>query len=218
MDTPSAFLRRGGLLAIAFAVLALAGLALWFTGANMPEADHSAAELEQRANSVGRALAGAVVLICSMVALIGFARWLTARYPGGTPMTVGAAILALGGLTHIVENVLVIRLYGGDISDGDVLWDVISAMSFTAFALLGFGALIIALGLDGPGWLKTWGVISGCLGIVAGLSGFVTALSFIAGPFNISLLGWLIVVGLRRDGALTSDSPGPHREGSRSGT
>lgn len=188
--------RRGDLLAIAFSVLAIGGLALWLSGANMPDNTMSAAELEERLNSRGLALAGAVVLIAAMVALLAFARWLRARYTGIQQVALGAAVLALGGLTHIVENVLVLVLYSGDISKGGTLADVTGVMSNTAFGLLGMGALVAALGLT-PTWLKIWGVITGLLGVAAALSYFAPSVSFLPGPFNISLLAWLVVVGVR---------------------
>jgi fermentation-respiration switch protein FrsA (DUF1100 family) len=187
---------RGGLLAIAFAALALGGLVLWFTGANMAEGTHSAGELAERVNSVDRAIAGAVVLIAAMVLLLAYARWLAMRFASNAAVKLGAAILALGGLTHLAENILVIRLYSGDIAAGDGLWDVISAMSNSAFALLGVGVLVAALGLT-PRWLKIWGVVTGILGVASGLSAFAPSVSFLAGPFNVSLLTWLIVVGVR---------------------
>lgn len=38
-------------------------------------------------------------------------------------------------------------------------------------------------------------MVAGLLGIGAGLSGFVPALSFLPAPFNIALLSWLIALG-----------------------
>jgi hypothetical protein len=55
-----------GYLAVAFGGIALAGLALWFTGTNMADTN-SAAELAQRVDSVGRSMVGAGVLIGAMV-------------------------------------------------------------------------------------------------------------------------------------------------------
>ena len=197
--------RRGDLLAGAFSVLAIGGLALWFGGANMPDNTMSAAELEDRLNSRGLALAGAVLLIAAMVALLAFARWLRSRYAGNQLVALGATTLALGGLTHLVENVLVVVLYSGDISDGDAVADVTGALSNTAFGVIGLGVGVAAMGLN-PSWLKVWGVITSLLGVAAALSYFAASLSFLAGPFNISLMAWLITVGVR---GARPYSPGP---------
>ena len=200
----SNFERIGGWFAIPFAILALGGLGLWFYGADMPEDGQSAAQLADRANSVGIALTGAALLIAAMLCLLAYALWLRKRYSSNATIGFGAAVIALGGLTHAVENMLVLRLYSGDIASGDGLWDVISSMSFIAFGVLGVGALIVAIGLPSPAWLRGWGVIAGALGLGAALSYFAPALQFLPGPFNVGLLAWMITLGLRRPAARES--------------
>ncbi len=211
--TSAGFARWGGLSAIGFAVAAIVGLALWFTGAEMPEAHHSAADLAERVVSIDRAIAGAWVLILAMVILTGFSWWLMARYGHrSAPVAVGAGELALAAAIHLVENLLVIGLYdgiirpmaasgGSDSAAGDALWAVASSASVLAFGVLGLGALMAGMGflrdLGAPPWFGYWGLFTGVLGFAAALSGIFAGLSFLAGPFNLSLLAWLIVLGLR---------------------
>ena len=137
--TAAGFARWGGLTAIGFAAAAVVGLALWFTGADMPEAHHSAADLAERVVSIDRAIAGAWVLILAMVILAGFSWWLMARYGHrSTLVAVGAGELALAATIHLVENLLVIGLYdgiirpmaasgGSDSAAGDALWAMASS-------------------------------------------------------------------------------------------
>lgn len=211
--TPAGFARWGGLTAIPFAAAAVVGLALWFTGADMPEAHHSAADLAKRVVSIDRAIAGAWVLILAMVIFVGFSWWLLARYGHrSTLVIVGAGELALAATIHLVENLLVIGLYdriirpmaasgGSDSAAGDALWAVASSASLLAFGVLGLGALMAGIGflrdLGAPLWFGCWGVFTGVLGFAAASSGIFAGLSFLAGPFNLSLLAWLIVLGLR---------------------
>jgi hypothetical protein len=218
--TSAGFARWGGLTAIGFAAAAIAGLALWFTGAGMPEAHHSTADLADRAVSIERAIAGAWVLIVAMVILTGFSWWLMSRYGHRSALVaVGTGELALAAAIHLVENLLVIGLYGGilrpmaaaggsDSAAGDALWAAASSASVLAFGVLGLGALMAGAGflrdLDAPRWFGYWGVFTGVLGFVAALSGIFAGLSFLAGPFNLSLLAWLIVLGLR-----AALNPGP---------
>jgi hypothetical protein len=192
----SGFVRNGGRLAIPFAVLAVIGLALWFYGANLPDEAMSAAEVEEHANSVGLALAGATVIIVSMLFLFAYAVWLRLRYPRNVTVGAGALILALGGLSHLVENVLVLVLFSSDMSNGDALWRTISTLSFLGFGLIGVGTLVVSVGLPGPRWLRIWGGVSGVLGVVAALGAFVPVLAVAAGPFNLSVLAWMITLGL----------------------
>jgi hypothetical protein len=220
--TSAGFARWGGLTAIGFAAAAIVGLALWFTGAEMPEAHHSAADLAKRAVSIDRAIAGAWVLILAMVILAGFSWWLMARYGHRSALVaVGAGELALAATIHLVENLLVIGLYdgiirpmaasgGSDSAAGDALWAVASSASVLAFGVLGLGALMAGMGflrdLGAPPWFGYWGVFTGVLGFAAASSGIVAGLSFLAGPFNLSMLAWLIVLGLRA-GAAQPDPP-----------
>jgi hypothetical protein len=211
--TSAGFARWGGLTAIGFAAAAIVGLGLWLTGADMPEPQHSTADLAQRVVSIDRAIAGAWVLILTMVMLAGFSWWLMARYGHRSALVaVGAGQLALAATIHLVENLLVIGLYdgiirpmaasgGSDSPAGDALWAVASSASVLAFGVLGLGALMAAMGflrdLGAPPWFGYWGVFTGVLGFAAASSGIFAGLSFLAGPFNLSLLAWLIVLGLR---------------------
>lgn len=210
---PAGFARWGGLTAIGFAAAAIAGLALWFTGAGMPEAHHSTADLAERVASIDRAILGAWVLILAMVVLAGFSWWLMARYGHRSALVaVAAGELALAATIHLVENLLVIGLYDGIIrpmtasegsgsAAGDALWAAASSASVLAFAVVGLGALMAGIGflrdLGGPRWFGYWGMLTGALGFAAALSGIFAGLSFLAGPFNLSMLAWLIVLGLR---------------------
>jgi hypothetical protein len=63
------FARWGGLTSIVFAVVVLAGLALWFSGSGAPEGTESVSELADRLKSADRAVAGAWVIVVAMVAL-----------------------------------------------------------------------------------------------------------------------------------------------------
>jgi hypothetical protein len=210
--TSTGFGRWGGLAAIGFAVAASVGLGLWFTGADMPEPHDSAADLADRVVSVDRAIAGAWVLVVAMVVLAGFAWWLMARYGHLSALVaVGAGEIALAATIHLVENLLVIGLYdgiirpmasdGSDSPGGDALWAAASSASVLAFGVLGLGALMVGTGflrdLGAPAWFGYWGVATGLLGLAAASSEVVTALSFLAGPFNLSLLAWLVTLGLR---------------------
>ncbi|WP_377010286.1 hypothetical protein [Arthrobacter sp. GCM10027362] len=211
--TSAGFARRGGLTAIGFAAAAIAGLALWLTGAGMPEAHHSAADLAERVVSIDRAITGAWVLILAMVVLAGFSWWLMARFGHRSALVaVGAGELALAATIHLVENLLVIGLYdgiirpmaasdGSDSAAGDAFWAAASSASVLAFGVLGLGALMAGMGflrdLGAPRWFGYWGVFTGVLGFAAALSGIFAGLSFLAGPFNLSMLAWLIVLGLR---------------------
>ena len=211
--TPPGFARWGGLSAIGFAAAAAVGLALWFTGADMPEAHHSAADLADRAVSIDRAITGAWVLILAMVILVGFSWWLLARYGQRSVLVaVGAGVLALAATIHLAENLLVIGLYdgiirpmaasgGSDSPAGDALWAAASSASVLAFGVLGLGALMAGIGflrdLGAPAWFGYWGVVTGLLGFAAASSGILAGLSFLAGPFNVSLLAWLITLGIR---------------------
>jgi hypothetical protein len=148
-----------------------------------------------------------------MVMLAGFSWWLMARYGHRSALVaVGAGQLALAATIHLVENLLVIGLYdgiirpmaasgGSDSPAGDALWAVASSASVLAFGVLGLGALMAAMGflrdLGAPPWFGYWGVFTGVLGFAAASSGIFAGLSFLAGPFNLSLLAWLIVLGLR---------------------
>lgn len=211
--TSAGFARWGGLTAIGCAAAAIVGLALWFTGAAMPEGHDSAADLAERVASIDSAIAGAWVLILAMVILAGFSWWLMARYGHRSALVaVGTGELALGATIHLVENLLVIGLYDGiirpmaasggtDSAAGDALWAAASSASVLAFGVLGLGALMAGTGflrdLGAPRWFGYWGTLTGVLGFAAALSGIFAGLSFLAGPFNLSLLAWLIVLGLR---------------------
>lgn len=64
--TAVGFARWGDLAAIGFAAAAVVGLALWFSGADIPEAHHSVADLAERVVSIDRAIAEAWVFILAM--------------------------------------------------------------------------------------------------------------------------------------------------------
>ncbi|MBT2520789.1 hypothetical protein [Arthrobacter sp. ISL-28] len=220
--TSAGVARWGGLTAIGFAAAAIVGLALRFTGAEMPEAHHSAADLAERVVSIDRAIAGAWVLILAMVILAGFSWWLVARYGHRSALVaVGAGELALAATIHLVENLFAICLQdgiirpmaasgGSDSAAGDALWAVASSSSVLAFGVLGLSALMAGMGflrdLDAPAWFGYWGVFTGVLGFAAASSGIFADLSFLAGSFKLSLLAWLIVLGLR---AARSSEPDP---------
>lgn len=144
---------------------------------------------------------------------VGFSWWLVARYGYRSALVaVGAGELALGATIHLVENLIVIGLYdsiirpiaasgGSDSPAGDALWAVASSASVLAFGVLGLGALMAGMGflrdLGAPSWFGYWGVFTGVLGVAAASSGIFAGLSFLAAPFNLSMLAWLIVLGLR---------------------
>jgi hypothetical protein len=124
-------------------------------------------------------------------------------------MIVGAVLLMFAGLVHSVENLLVAGLYGTTFGEGsgdagpaaDALWRSISSCLVFAFGLLGTSAIFIGLAflteLAEPKWLSVWGLATGFLGLLASLSLLYPGLSFLPGPMNISLLAWLITVGVR---------------------
>nr|WP_258805912.1 hypothetical protein [Pseudarthrobacter sp. NS4] len=127
-------------------------------------------------------------------------------------VAVGAGELALGATIHLVENLIVIGLYDGiirpmatlgglDSPAGDALWAVASSASVLAFGVLGLAALMAGMGflrdLGEPSWFAYWGMFTGVLGFAAASSGIFAGLSFLAAPFNLSMLAWLIVLGLR---------------------
>lgn len=173
----------GAYLPIAFAALAVLGLGLWFSGGG-----------EDGEPTTG-GLVGAAVICLAMLCLIGFASWLA---KSTTPLVrAGAAAFAVAGLLHLSENLLVLGPGRNGEGDASGVWDVIHVLGPTAFAVLGVGALLTSIGLPAPGWLRIWGVVTGVAGLICGLSSIVAALEFLPGPFNVSLLGWLIVVGLR---------------------
>jgi hypothetical protein len=138
--------KRGGLLAIAFALVAGIGLGLWFYGTDGAEFD-SVSELVGHLNSKSAAMAGATVIIASILVLFAFTRWLAEAYPARPLVAAGATILALGGLTHLIENVLVLVLFSGDMTSQG-LWDTINAMSYTASWVLAL--LLLQSGFRGP--------------------------------------------------------------------
>lgn len=180
-QVPSAM---GAYLPIAFAGLAVLGLGLWFSGGG-----------EESEPTTG-GLVGAAVICLAMLCLIGFASWLARST---RPLVrAGAAAFALGGLLHLSENLLVLGPGRGGEAEASGVWDVIDFLAPTAFAVLGLAALLTAIGLPAPGWLRIWGVVAGVAGLISGLSSIVESLEFLPGPFNVLLLGWLIVVGLRR--------------------
>jgi hypothetical protein len=82
--------RWGGFTVIGFAAVAVVGLALWFTGADLPKAHHSAADLTERVVSIDRSIAGAWVLILAMVILAEFSWWLMARYGNSSMLSPSA--------------------------------------------------------------------------------------------------------------------------------
>ncbi|MFL6089362.1 MAG: hypothetical protein ACJ71Z_04385 [Aeromicrobium sp.] len=184
----------GGPLAIAFAALAVAGLAVWIPA--VPDME-SAKDLAANIHSIQAGKIGALLLIAAMLTLLAYARWLCDAFVGNSIVRTGAVILAAGGLAHLVENVLVLIFLSGNIAAHQGLWDVINALSHIAFGLLGLGALVIGRGLAGPGWLRIWSLIIGVLGILAGASGLLVQLEVLVPPFNVLLLIWLIVLGFR---------------------
>ena len=204
------FARWGGLTSIVFAVVGLAGLALWFSGSGAPEGTENVSELADKLKSADRAVAGAWVIVVAMVALVVFACFLVARWGRQSGlMIVGAVLLIFAALVHTVENLLVAGLYGTTFGESardagpaaDALWRTISSCSVFAFGLLGASAIFIGLAflteLAEPRWLSVWGLATGFLGLLASLSLLYPALSFLPGPMNISLLAWLITVGVR---------------------
>lgn len=184
--------KRGGLLAIAFALVAGIGLGLWFYGTDGAEFD-SVSDLERHLNSKSAAMAGATMIIAAMLVLFAFTRWLAEAYRARPLVVVGATVLALGGLTHLIENVLVLVLFSGDMTSQG-LWDTINALSYTAFGVLGAGALIAAIGLPGPLWLRIAGVLTGLLGLGAAVSPWTGV--FLPGPQALPI--WLIALGFVR--------------------
>ena len=99
---PSRFAAGGGYLPILFAVLAVAGLALWFSGGG------------DSGEPTAGGLVGAAVLCAAMLCLLAFCAWLARS--SRSLVRAGAAVLALGGLVHGVENGLVLgpgRVGGG---------------------------------------------------------------------------------------------------------
>ncbi len=194
---------RGTTLALLFVGLAVVGLAMWFIGANMPESD-SAPVIASRMNSRPLALVGAVTLILAMLALIALARWISRRASGARFPAIGTTILTLGAVFHLIENVLVLVLFSGDIAGGQALWTAIRMLQFGAFTLIGLGSGVLAIGMR-PVWVGVLGLIVGVLGFADGLNGLAGVLGAaaldlsVAPPFNILLLAWLIVLGVRGD-------------------
>jgi hypothetical protein len=194
IDTRSGVLRAGRFLPIPFAVLSMAGLALWFSGIGDADLD-SVQDLDDAINSKGGAFAGASLIIVAMVLLIAFCVFVRQVYQDLPLVVSGATVLGLGGVAHLVENVLVWVLLGGDVTKEQGLWDVITALSFTAFGLLGIGAVLISIGIPGPRWLQVLGVVAGVLNILSGLGYFIAALWDNAPP-PVLIIVWLILFGL----------------------
>jgi hypothetical protein len=204
------FARWGGLSSIAFAVLALTGLALWFSGSGSPEGTDDISEVADKLNSADRAVAGAWLIVIAMVALVVFACFLLARWGRASGLMIaGAVLLMFAGLVHTVENLLVVGLYGSTVDEGagdagpaaEAIWRSISSCSVFAIGLLGAAAIVIGSAflteLDEPRWLSLWGLATGTAGLLAALSFVYPAVSFLAALFNPSLLAWLITVGVR---------------------
>jgi hypothetical protein len=202
------FARWGGLASIVFAVLAIVGLAMWFTGAGSPEGYDDIAGLTEKLEDADRAVTGAWVLIVAMVWLVVYAVFLIARWGRESGvMLAGAVLLMFAGLVHIVENLLVVGLYsttfkeGGTSPAAESLWVSISSCSVLAFGLIGAGSLAIGYShlseLGGPRWLGWWAVATGLLGLGASLSLLFPPVSFLPAPMNLSALALLIAIGVR---------------------
>lgn len=192
------------MLALLFVGLVVAGLAMWFTGANMPESD-DVRVVFARIISRPLALAGAAVIIAAMIVFIPFARWLSRHASGARFARAGTTIMAAGAICHLLENSLIFALFAADGAGAQPLWTAIRLLSFSAFLLLGLGAVILSIGML-PLWTRILGIVVGVLGVLSGVGGIgiVTGLlapgnplEVLAPPFSILLLVWLIVLGVR---------------------
>lgn len=197
------FIRFGGLTAILGVAVSMFGLFTFFAGAGSGDTP-SIDKALKNGSDLSQAQTGAVWIIVGMSLLIAFSVWLACRYGRDSVLlSMGAAILSLGAITHFVENLLAVGLYGSSlpaIKNGSAP-DVATAASLhitgtatnIAFGFLGAGVLLAALGflieLNAPKWLTSWGVIAGAAGIVS---------AFIDFPVSQPLLlGWIIAVGIR---------------------
>ncbi len=201
------FRRWGGLTSIAVAVVGIAGLMMYFTGSGLAEGTDDIAVVADKLVSPDLAVAGAWLVIVTMVLLLVFAAFLHARWGRDAGFIhAGAVLLGAASVVHIVENILVVGLYSTlDEAGGDpalqALWVSIWACSMLAFGLIGASSLAIAFAflreLGGPHWLGWWGVATGVLGLTGSLSLLFPALSFTPPPANVSFLAWCIVIGAR---------------------
>ena len=194
IDTRSGVLRHGRFLPIPFTLVSMAGLALWFWGMGNSDLER-VRDLDDAINSKAAALAGATLIIVSMVLLIAFCVFVRNVYRDRPLVMTGAVLLGLGGVAHLVENGLVWVFLSGDVTAEQTLWNVINALSFAAFGLLGIGVVLISIGMSGPRWLRALGVVAGGLNILSGLGYFVPAL-FENSPPPVLIIVWLVLFGL----------------------
>jgi hypothetical protein len=217
----NALVRYGGLTAVACTVLAATGLVVFLTGAALPDPTWSVADLAHKTNSFTQAVLGAWILMWAMVVVVAFAGWVAHRYGSDSVLVrSGAGVLVVGGVIHAVENLLVAGLYGQGlpaIAHGSGVDPGTAALSRTvdtastfAFGVLGLAILLIALGLrfelGSPTWFAGWGLVAGVMGLLASLGLAVPALSGLAGPFNVLMLSWLCVLGVRAAISLTESN------------
>jgi len=182
----------GGPLAIDVAALVVVGLALW-----IPAVPESARGIGSNITNVTGARIAAAVLIVAMVFLLAYARWLRNTFAGNGIVRTGAAILAAGALTHILQNVLALLFLAGDVASMQGLWDVINAMSYGTLGLLGLGALVVGRGLEGPDVLRIGSIVVGVLGIGAAGAVLLRPLDVLVPAFTLLFLIWLIALGYR---------------------
>ncbi len=200
------FRRWGGLASIAVAVFGIVGLAMYFAGSGLPESTDDVAVVANKVVSASLALAGAWLLILTMVFLLVFAAFLQARWGRDAGfMQAGAVLLGSAGIVHIVENILVVGLYsalaeGGRSPALQALWVSIWSCSVLAFGLIGAGTLGVAISflreLGGPKWLGWWGMVTALLELSASLSLVFPAVSFLAAPSGVSFMTWCVAIGV----------------------
>jgi len=184
----------GGPLAIDVTALVAVGLALWIP--TVPDMDSAQDVASSVTNVVGATIA-ASVLIVSMLFLLAYARWLRNTFAGNNFVRAGAAILAAGAVTHVIDNALAIIFLAGDMASSQGLWDVVNVLSYVALGLLGLGALVVGRGLDGPDVLRIGSIVVGVLGIFAGAAALLRPLDVLVPAFTLLFLIWLIALGYR---------------------
>jgi hypothetical protein len=182
----------GGPLAIDVAALVVVGLGLW-----IPSVPGPAQDVASNVTNVHGAMIAASVLIVAMLFLLAYARWLRNAFAGNRFVRVGAVVLAVGALTLVIENALAIIYLAADVASSSGLWDVNNVLSYSAFGLLGIGALVVGRGLEGPGLLRMGSLVTGVLGILAGAAVLLRPLDVLVLPFTLLFLIWLIALGYR---------------------
>lgn len=183
----------GGPLAIDVAALVAVGLALWVPAvADVGSAQYAASNT----TNAGGAMIGATVLVVAMLFLLAYARWLRNTFADNRIVGTGAVILAVGALTHVIENALAL-IFLADIASYHVLWSVINALSYVGLGLFGLGALVVGRGLEGSDVLRVGSIVVGVLGILAGAAVLLSQLDLLVPAFTGLFLIWLIVLGFR---------------------